>query len=568
MNTEVSVMDYEDGGMKLMSPVMKDRPPVGPNSLQDERSLNFATSPGDELDLTFAKKPKTIRDPMSHRIIEKRRRDRMNNCLADLSRLIPTKYLKQGQGRIEKTEIIEMAIRHIKDLTAQTSKAGDVLSEDKEVCSSAVALKSSLPDRYLGFKECQDEVMRFLVEIEGWDAHDQLCTRMMGHLEQAGEKFRIMNDDSLSQAAKEEQYRHVEEDISVVRAVTPIVLEPGGPGTANYGGTINPTTVSHYPTPHSSPIRMGPHSQPVTQAEVINSQGTFAGFDSFSNAQQITQEHLKRDKHLWTLLTSQYNNAKCASDDSGVSAGPGSHVAKLSDSGKYSFHENGLYKVPKIDSSSYGSMSCSHSGMDTGSERNDNNVYKFKHNITKRFSEETTSPKKLHPSDSSSLSSGSREDQKRTEKLKRKFRHVRSRSPSSTISSQYPNSDSSNNNGSSNGESNSAGEESKMPCLLPGFVLHPVGTHYIPLSIHPASFGADFFAKVTQQGPRVFHPISIPVNFGGPLLYLKSFSMDLKHVDSGIQSLSSEGSSSSACNSGCPSENSPNPEIETVKNNT
>lgn len=34
-------------------------------------------------------------DPMSHRIIEKRRRDRMNNCLAELSRLIPANYLKQ-----------------------------------------------------------------------------------------------------------------------------------------------------------------------------------------------------------------------------------------------------------------------------------------------------------------------------------------------------------------------------------------------------------------------------------------------------------------------------------------
>lgn len=53
---------------------------------------------------------------MSHRIIEKRRRDRMNNCLADLSRLIPADYLKKGRGRIEKTEIIEMAIKHMKYL--------------------------------------------------------------------------------------------------------------------------------------------------------------------------------------------------------------------------------------------------------------------------------------------------------------------------------------------------------------------------------------------------------------------------------------------------------------------
>ena len=41
-----------------------------------------------------------FQDPMSHRIIEKRRRDRMNNCLADLSRLIPTSYLKQVLGYV------------------------------------------------------------------------------------------------------------------------------------------------------------------------------------------------------------------------------------------------------------------------------------------------------------------------------------------------------------------------------------------------------------------------------------------------------------------------------------
>ena len=40
----------------------------------------------------------------------------MNNCLADLSRLIPSSYLRKGRGRIEKTEIIEMAIKHIRHL--------------------------------------------------------------------------------------------------------------------------------------------------------------------------------------------------------------------------------------------------------------------------------------------------------------------------------------------------------------------------------------------------------------------------------------------------------------------
>lgn len=65
-----------------------------------------------------------LQDPMSHRIIEKRRRDRMNNCLADLSRLIPAEYMKKGRGRVEKTEIIEMAIKHMKYLQSHVSSSG------------------------------------------------------------------------------------------------------------------------------------------------------------------------------------------------------------------------------------------------------------------------------------------------------------------------------------------------------------------------------------------------------------------------------------------------------------
>ncbi|KAF4521447.1 hypothetical protein B566_EDAN010604 [Ephemera danica] len=82
-----------------------------------ERNLNFsATVSPDDDEYGYQKKKALARDPMSHRIIEKRRRDRMNNCLADLSRLIPAEYLKKGRGRVEKTEIIEMAIKHMTHL--------------------------------------------------------------------------------------------------------------------------------------------------------------------------------------------------------------------------------------------------------------------------------------------------------------------------------------------------------------------------------------------------------------------------------------------------------------------
>jgi len=64
-----------------------------------------------------------MQDTQSHRIIEKRRRDRINTCLADLGRLVANDCVHQGhaqgQGRIKKTEIIEMAIQRISQLQSE-----------------------------------------------------------------------------------------------------------------------------------------------------------------------------------------------------------------------------------------------------------------------------------------------------------------------------------------------------------------------------------------------------------------------------------------------------------------
>ncbi|KAJ8928039.1 hypothetical protein NQ314_019451 [Rhamnusium bicolor] len=104
-----------------------------------------------------------MQDPMSHRIIEKRRRDRMNNCLADLSRLIPTEYLKKGRGRIEKTEIIEMAIKHMKYLQQEHGNPTEHYR--------------------LGYQECMSEAMRFMVEVEGHFPREAICVRLLNHLQ-------------------------------------------------------------------------------------------------------------------------------------------------------------------------------------------------------------------------------------------------------------------------------------------------------------------------------------------------------------------------------------------------
>lgn len=149
--------------------------------LKVERNLNFSTINNEDDEFGFSRK-KTARDPMSHRIIEKRRRDRMNNCLADLSRLVPTNYLKKGRGRIEKTEIIEMAIKHLKHLQAHPCK-------NPATCEVAKTTEQNHKHQYrLGFQECMSEAVRFLVEIEGFYANDGLCFRLVNHLQKHYDK--------------------------------------------------------------------------------------------------------------------------------------------------------------------------------------------------------------------------------------------------------------------------------------------------------------------------------------------------------------------------------------------
>ncbi|KAH8241234.1 hypothetical protein KR032_004536, partial [Drosophila birchii] len=130
-----------------------------------ESSLNFSTSATayseDDAEYATGRRNKTSRqDPLSHRIIEKRRRDRMNSCLADLSRLIPPQYQRKGRGRIEKTEIIEMAIRHLKHLQSEC--------QQKE------------SDYRSGYMDCMKEAAKFLYDVHMQD----FCHRLLGRLQE------------------------------------------------------------------------------------------------------------------------------------------------------------------------------------------------------------------------------------------------------------------------------------------------------------------------------------------------------------------------------------------------
>ncbi|XP_048413675.2 hairy/enhancer-of-split related with YRPW motif protein 1-like isoform X1 [Stegostoma tigrinum] len=106
-------------------------------------------------------------------IIEKRRRDRINNSLSELRRLVPTAFEKQGSSKLEKAEILQMTVDHLKLLHATGGKGyfdPHLLAVDY---------------RSMGFRECLAEVIRYLSSFERFQGHDNtdpLKDRLVSHL--------------------------------------------------------------------------------------------------------------------------------------------------------------------------------------------------------------------------------------------------------------------------------------------------------------------------------------------------------------------------------------------------
>ncbi|KAL0961741.1 hypothetical protein UPYG_G00331120 [Umbra pygmaea] len=122
-----------------------------------------STSPGNNTQVLARKKRRGI--------IEKRRRDRINHSLSELRRLVPSAFEKQGSSKLEKAEILQMTVDHLKLLHAMGGKG------------YFDARSLAVDYRTLGFRECVGEVVRYLSSLEGGvDSLDPIGARLVSHL--------------------------------------------------------------------------------------------------------------------------------------------------------------------------------------------------------------------------------------------------------------------------------------------------------------------------------------------------------------------------------------------------
>lgn len=93
--------------------------------------LNFrCSSPNDDCQMGFSRKKR-------RGIIEKRRRDRINSSLLELRRLVPTAFEKQGSAKLEKAEILQMTVDHLKTIHSK----GKGSPSSRSICLSTSAVK-------------------------------------------------------------------------------------------------------------------------------------------------------------------------------------------------------------------------------------------------------------------------------------------------------------------------------------------------------------------------------------------------------------------------------------------
>ncbi|XP_036163451.1 transcription factor HES-4 isoform X4 [Myotis myotis] len=133
------------------------------------------TSPRAAAPASASRTPNRLRSAAAHRksskpVMEKRRRARINESLAQLKTLLLDALRKESarHSKLEKADILEMTVRHLRSL--RRGPAAAALGADPAVLSKYRA----------GFSECLAEVHRFLAARE--DIPADVRSRLVGHL--------------------------------------------------------------------------------------------------------------------------------------------------------------------------------------------------------------------------------------------------------------------------------------------------------------------------------------------------------------------------------------------------
>ncbi|CAL8328880.1 unnamed protein product [Merluccius merluccius] len=132
-------------------------------------------SPGSSALTSMASKLKDRkRTPISHKVIEKRRRDRINRCLNELGKTVPMALAKQDSGKLEKAEILEMTVQYLRALHSadfpRGREKGELLAEFANYF-------------HYGYHECMKNLVHYLTTEDRAETKDIKYARILAFLQ-------------------------------------------------------------------------------------------------------------------------------------------------------------------------------------------------------------------------------------------------------------------------------------------------------------------------------------------------------------------------------------------------
>ncbi|XP_064557216.1 class E basic helix-loop-helix protein 41 [Zonotrichia leucophrys gambelii] len=127
---------------------------------------------------------------LPHRLIEKKRRDRINECIAQLKDLLPEHLKLTTLGHLEKAVVLELTLKHLKALTALTEQQHQkIIALQNGERSMKSPVQADLDAFHSGFQTCAKEVLQYLSRFESWTPREQRCAQLLGHLHSISSQF-------------------------------------------------------------------------------------------------------------------------------------------------------------------------------------------------------------------------------------------------------------------------------------------------------------------------------------------------------------------------------------------
>ncbi|KAM9361488.1 class E basic helix-loop-helix protein 40 [Symphorus nematophorus] len=122
---------------------------------------------------------------LPHRLIEKKRRDRINECIAQLKDLLPEHLKLTTLGHLEKAVVLELTLKHVKALSTlleQQQQKIIALQKDLQISDHGLDSGESSEEMFRsGFHLCAKEVLQYVASQES--SRDLTPSHVISHIQ-------------------------------------------------------------------------------------------------------------------------------------------------------------------------------------------------------------------------------------------------------------------------------------------------------------------------------------------------------------------------------------------------